>query len=407
METLAIGLWGCFFGMTVLILGGAALAYSRSLHRIALNAAMSGVASALFVVAFLDSLPIADDASLARLLAHLATAVSCMLAYQLLALLGILRSGERQQRTMLLLGTFGLIILGAGWALDPTPSLRLSIVMACLLAFAGLLFCVRSAVRGIRLGWVAVLSVFCMLAALGGLGWIATHRSETLWPIHVASSVAATLYLMTMAYVLWARYAYLIELKEVMAHGPGYDPVTRMRSHEETGQLVGAVFKSFRDKPEPMGVIVLTIANLYALEKLHGAAAVNSALFVCAGRLRRVVPAQVEMGRLGHDGFLLIMRNCHESGRLIRLARSVESRLRKSVTLNTSLKSNRFEADSTVWVAEIGVGVLRLNNPAVRGASAISMARGMSRTAVSYESRVAWFDHASAEIVELPTLASV
>ncbi len=198
-----------------------------------------------------------------------------------------------------------------------------------------------------------------------------------------------------MSYVLWARYSYLIELQEVMAYGPAYDPVTRMRSHEETGQLVGQVFKSFRDQPEPMGVIVLTIANLYALEKLHGTAAVNSALFVCAGRLTRLVPASVEMGRLGQDGFLLMMRNCHDSGRLIRLARSIESRLRKSVTLNT-----------TVWVAEIGVGVLRLNNPAVRGASAISMARGMSRTAISYESRVAWFDHASAEIVELPVLAS-
>lgn len=392
--------------MTLLLLGGAALAYFQSLHRIALNAAMSGVASALFVLAFLDILPMADDATLARLLAHLATTVSCMLAYQLLALLGMLRSRQKRQRTILLLVALCLLILGAGWVLDPRQSLTLSLLMACLLAFAGLLFCVRSAVRGIRLGWVAALSVLCMLAALSGLGWLATHRLNTMWTIHVASSIAAIMYLVTMAYVLWARYAYLIELRDVMAHGPAYDPVTRMRSHEETGQLVGAVFKSFRDKPEPIGVIVLTIANLYALEKLHGAAAVNSALFVCAGRLRRLVPAQVEMGRLGQDGFLLIMRNCHDSGRLIRLARSVGFRLRKSVILNTSLQASRFEADSTVWVAEIGVGVLRLNNPAVRGASAISMTRGMSRTAVSYESRVAWFDHASAEIVELPVLAT-
>ncbi len=405
MEKLAIGFWGCFFGMTAVILAGAALAYSRSLHRIALNAAMSGMASAFFVLAFLDAMPIENDDTLARFLAHLATAVSCMLAYQLLALLGILRTPERQQKTMLALGALAVVVIGAGWTLGPLQSLQLSIVMACILAATGLLVCLRSAARGVRLGWVAVISVFCMLAALGGLGWIALNREHALWPVHAVSAVAATIYLMTMAYVLWARYSYLIELQQVMAHGPAYDPVTRMRSHEETGQLVGAVFRSFRDKPEPMGVIVLTIANLYALEKLHGAAAVNIALFVCAGRLRRLVPAQVEMGRLGHDGFLLIMRNCHESGRLIRLARSVESRLRKSVTLNTSLDANRFEADSTVWVAEIGVGVLRLNNPAVRGASAISMARGMSRTAVSYESRVAWFDHASAEIVELPVIA--
>ena len=62
MEKLAIGFWGCFFGMTVLILAGAALAYSRSLHRIALNASMSGIASAFFVLAFLDALPAGSSA---------------------------------------------------------------------------------------------------------------------------------------------------------------------------------------------------------------------------------------------------------------------------------------------------------------------------------------------------------
>ena len=30
-------------------------------------------------------------------------------------------------------------------------------------------------------------------------------------------------------------------------------------------------------------------------------------LFVCAGRLRRCVPRSVEMGRLGEDGFLLLV----------------------------------------------------------------------------------------------------
>lgn len=50
-------------------------------------------------------------------------------------------------------------------------------------------------------------------------------------------------------------------------------------------------------------MIVVSIANLYVLEKLYGLAAMNHALFVCAGRLRRSVPAHVEMGRLGKDGF--------------------------------------------------------------------------------------------------------
>ncbi|MFC6280755.1 MULTISPECIES: diguanylate cyclase domain-containing protein [Polaromonas] len=407
MEKLAIGLWGCFFGTTALILAGAGLAFVRSLHRISLNAALTGLASAFFVLAFLGALPISNADALARFLAHLATTVSGMLAYQLLALLGILRSRAKQQRAMWGLGAWCACIMMAGWWLPPLQSLTLSIGMACLLGLAGLGVCLRSALRGVRLAWTAVLCVFCMLVALDGLGWIALNRQQALWSLHAVSAVAATLYLATLAYVLWARYAYLIELHEVMAHGPGYDPVTRMRSHAETGQMVGAIFKSFRNKPEePLGVMVLTIANLYALNKLHGAVAVNSALFVCAGRLRRSVPAHVDMGRLGHDGFLLIMRNCRESGRLINVARSVEARLRKSVSLGTSRDVARFESDNTVWVAEIGVGVMIVSNPAMRGSSAIAMARGMSRTAMSYASRLAWFDHSSGEIVELPVLAS-
>ena len=39
MDKLAIGLWGCFFGVVVVILTGSALAYARALRRIALNAA--------------------------------------------------------------------------------------------------------------------------------------------------------------------------------------------------------------------------------------------------------------------------------------------------------------------------------------------------------------------------------
>ncbi|MES2412921.1 MAG: GGDEF domain-containing protein [Pseudomonadota bacterium] len=392
--------------MTAFILAGAALAYFRSLHRIAINAALSGFASAFFVLAFLDVLPISDEDVLARFLAHLSILVSSMLAYQLLSLLGMLRSQKARFYAAGGLVTLAFFVILVCWLMGPFQSLQLGISAASLLAAVGVAVCVRSATRGIRLGGTALISVCCMLVALGGLGSIALNRHQPLWGVHVISAVAAMLYLMTMAYVLWVRYSYLIELQQVMAHGPSYDPVTRMRSHEETGQLVGEVFKSFRHQPEPLGLIVLTIANLYALEKLHGPAAANIALFVCAGRLRRLVPSQMEMGRLGNDGFLLIMRNCHESGRLIRVARLIESRLRKSVTLKTSLDAARFETDGTVWVAEIGVGVLRLNNPAVRGPSAIAMARGMSRTAISYESRVAWFDHTSSEIVELPVLAS-
>jgi GGDEF domain-containing protein len=383
------------------MLAGSALAYQRALRRIALNAALSAVASGFFVIAYLGWLPISDDSTLARFLAHVATLVGSLLAYLLFAVLGVLKSRGARQRTLQALGGFAFAALTAGWLLQPHQALALSISMACVLGLVALAISLRSALRGDRLAWAAVIGVCCMLVALGGLGWIALDRQAS-WLIHAVSAVAATLYLATMATVLWARYSYLIELHQVMAYGPSYDPVTRMRSHAETGQLVGAIFRSFRDQPAPLGLVVVTIANLYALEKLHGAAAVNHALFVCAGRLRRCVPAHVEMGRLGEDGFLLLMRNCGDSGRVIRLARLVVSRLSRSVVLNTSKDVSRLETDNTRWVAELGAGVMIVAHREARGSTAISMGRRMSRTAMSYGSRIAWYDYPSGEIVELP-----
>jgi GGDEF domain-containing protein len=258
--------------------------------------------------------------------------------------------------------------------------------------------------RGERLGRVMAFSVLCIFVAFVGLALIALNRGKPLLIVHVITAGAATLYLASVAFVIWMRSAYLIELHEVMAHGPGYDPVTRMRSHQETGQMVGSIFKDFRDKPSRMGVVVLTIANLYALEQLHGVAAVNNAFFVCAARLRRWVPRHIEMGRLGADGFLLIMQNCTDSKQVIDLARALETRLHRSVTLNTSRDVSQLGSGNTEWVAEIGVGVLMIVNPESRGTDAIVTARRLARTAVSYASRIAWFDHSSGETVELPVL---
>lgn len=405
MEKLAIGFWGCYFGTTALVLLGSAIAFAKSLRRISVNAATSALASAFFVIAFLGGLPISNPDVLTRFLAQVAAIVSVVLSYLLLAMLGTFKQSQLHRRIAPALLGLCMLVIGIGWLLDSEGALALSMACACFLGLGALAVCIRSAFRGDRLARVAVGGVFFMLVALSGLGWIALDREGVPWQVHAISAVAATLYLATMASVLWARYAYLIELHEVMAFGPSYDPVTRLRSHAETGQMVGEVFKSFRNEPAPLGVMVLTIANLYALEKLHGAVAVNHALFVTAGRLRRAVPAHVEMGRLGNDGFLIIMRNCKESGRLISLARVLQAKLKKQLSLNTSRDVSRLETDNTAWGAEVGFGVLIVSNTAVRGASAISMARGMSRTAMSYESRIAWFDRSSGEIVELPVLA--
>lgn len=404
MDKLAFGFWGCFFGITALMLAGAALAFTRSLRRISLNAALSAMASSFFVVAFLGGLPIDDEAAQARVLAHVAMLVSAFMAYLLFSIVGALRRSRTRRSIQMALALMVVGGVAIGWQLPANQSLALGLGMACLLGTVALGAALRSVYRRERLAWIAVAGVFFMLVAIAGLGWIALARGQVPWQVHAVSALAGTAYVVAMSVALWARYAYLIELHQVMALGPSYDPVTRMRSLTETGQMLGDIFRQDRLPGTGVGVLVVTIGNLYALERLHGMAAVNHALFVCAGRLRRALSAHVEPGRLSADGFLLVMRHCRDSGQLIRLAHRVAARLSKSVALNTSLDASRRESEQTRWQADIGIGVLLVSDPAARASTVLAKAKAMSRTAMTYASRVAWFDQASGEAVELPVL---
>lgn len=314
MDKLAFGFWGCYFGLTVLMLAVSAVTFARSLHRISLNAALSASASAFFALAFLGGLPISNEDTLARFLAHVALVVSAFLAYLLFMIVGAMRRRKAQLRIAgaLLALAFGSAAIG--WFLTPWQSLALGVGVACSLAAFALAVALHNALRGDRLGWTAVAGVFSLLVAMAGMSWIALDRANVPWQVHAVSAIAGTAYVAAMASALWTRYSYLIELRQVMVYGPGYDPVTRMRSHTETGQMIGDAFRHYRSEPASMGVIVVSISNLYVLEKLHGTAAVNHALFVCAGRLRRTVPLRFEIGRLATDGFVVLQRNCQDSG---------------------------------------------------------------------------------------------
>jgi GGDEF domain-containing protein len=172
-----------------------------------------------------------------------------------------------------------------------------------------------------------------------------------------------------------------------------------MRSHRETGQLVGDMFFGRDTAGTPVGVIAVTIANLRALENLHGRAAFNHALFICAGRLRRHVPAGVEMGRLGEDGFLLLLRDAGDTRRMVELARLVRERLSRTLVLSTNRAPANLETRRTEWVAEVGIGVLTADAQ-LRPSQAVAAARGLSLTAWSYPSRLAWLAPGG-EITEL------
>lgn len=404
MDALAAGFWGAFFGTATLMLVLSLAAYARSHRRVALMAGLSALVSAAFVIAYLGFLPLAP-ATEARVLAHVAMVAGTTLALMLLAMLGLLRQRARARRAVGGLGAFALVVVAVGWLLRPEQALGLSSLAAVGMGVAMLVVALRSALRGDRLAWGSVTGVGCMLVALSGLSWIALSRT-TPWPIHAVSAVAAMAYLSVMATALWARYSYLLELAEVMAHGPSYDPVTRMRSHSETGQMVGDFF--FRREgtaSRPVGVIAICIANLYALENLHGRAAFNHALFVCAGRLRRCVPANVEMGRLGEDGFLLLLPNPPDLQRVQQVARLLRERLSRPVALSTSREPAGLEAAATLWAAELGIGVLNTSTQ-VRPAQAVATARAMARTAWSYGSRLAVYDAEQGQIAELPLEAA-
>jgi GGDEF domain-containing protein len=399
MDNLAAGFWGAFFCMATLMLVMSLAAYLRLHKRVALMAGLTSLFSAGFVVAYLGWLPIEGDLE-ARVLAHVAVGTAVSLALMLMSTLGMLRQRQVGRRAVLLLVGSGGVVLVVGWTLPPTPSLALSSLAAFAVGAAMLVIAVRRAALGDRGGWTAVGGIFFMLVAIASLSAIALSRT-TWWPMHAVAAVAGIAYLAVIGTVLWARYSYLLELSEVMAHGPSYDPVTRMRSHSETGQMVGDVFFKREGGARPVGVVAVCIANLYALENLHGRAAFNHALFVCAGRLRRAVPENVEMGRLGDDGFLLLLRNAKDLSSMVQIARVIRERLSRPVALSTTREAASLEAASTSWVAEIGIGVL-VTNTQVRPSQAVATARAMARTAWSYGSRLAFYDQEAGQIAELP-----
>lgn len=399
MDPLAAGFWGAYFGTAGLMFAIALAAWVRSRRRVALILALSAVVASAYVVAHLGWLPLAG-APEARLLAQVTVLAAVILAPMLLSLLGIVRQRRAGLRVGAALGGLAFVILALGWLLEPAQALALAwggtFVLVLLLAVLAL----RSARQGSAVARTAALSLTVLLVAVGGLSWIGMNHNAA-WPVHAVSALAATCFLALIALAAWKRYSYLLELSEVMAHGPSYDPVTRMRSHSETGQLVGEIFFHRNAESRPIGVIAVCVANLYALENLHGRAAFNHALFVCAGRLRRSVPQTMETGRLGEDGFLLLTRNMNDIRALGPLARQLRDRLARPVSLSVSRDPARIDAAGTVWEAEVGIGVL-VTSTQVSPSHAVSTARAMSRTAWSYPSRVAFFDRHLDRIAELP-----
>lgn len=391
MDPVAVGWWGAFFGVAVLLGAGSLLPLANGLPRVAVITLVGPLLSSAYVLACLGWLPGSRGAHL-RVLAG-TTFVSCILMSALMLLM--MRTPARIWRTWRLAAWVTALTLLASWALAPWPAVQLATGYAVVYS-AGILVLLfsRSGLRDDRLIWLAIGGVTCILVALVA-AWQVWSGAAAPWGVHAAASTAFIGYLACMAGAVWSRYSSLAELRQVLAHGPGYDPVTRMRSHADAGQLLGSVFGG----QHPVGVLVITIANLAALESLHGRTAHNSALFVLAGRLRRTVPGGVQMGRLGPDGFLVLVRRPESTAYLNDLAAALRDRLVRPVNLSTGEQPPEVHVGLREWQAQAGIGVL-LAPPGMRAALAVATARSMSRTALTYASRIAGLCSESSRIVE-------
>jgi GGDEF domain-containing protein len=401
LDPVAIGCWGGFFGAVSLALAAALLAFTRSARRVALTGSLAAALSAAYVLIYLGWVPVDDPATLMRLQAHAAAVCAGILGLLLFRLLGLLRPAGRARRTVSTIVALMLVAVGAGWLLSPEGALALGTLAEVLMITPAFTGAVRTALRGGRPGWLAVAGVGCMSIAVAGLTWFAFRPEAMPWPLHAATAAAAMGYLSCMTAAMWVRYAYLIDVREVMVHGPSFDPVTRMRSHVETDAMVTEAFARSAREGLPVGVLVVSIGNLQALEQLHGRAAYNHGLFICASRLRRVAPPGVELGRLREDAFLLVMRRPPGPDPLVDLGHQVVRRLMRGVALGTSQDIAALETSRTEWVADVGVGVL-IAKPSMKPGTAVAGARAMSRTAWSYATRAAWYDEQARQIAELP-----
>jgi GGDEF domain-containing protein len=401
MHIVAVGVWGAFFGTVVLMLAGALVAFAKSHHRVALSAALTSLLSGLFVVSYLGWLSVPDTELEARLLAHVGVFSAVLLGLMLLTELGLLREPAMASRVRRAMLAVAVLTLGAGWLVSATQALALSSLVAFGIGLAGLLVAIRSGRHGDRLAWLAVSGVAFMLVAIAGLSWIALDRQGVPWLVHPVSALAGMAYLTCVEAMLWRRYSYLIELREVLAQGPRYDPVTRMQSSAAIGHMVSHAFMHQQQNPaRPVGLVAIVIGNLPALEKLHGRIALNHALFVCGARLRRCAPADVEMARLFDDGFLLVARDAGDRRRMVQLSRVLADRLSQPVALSTSAMASDLETSRARWVPQVGVGVL-VATANENSSVVLSRVSEMARTALDYASRVGCHDEASGHIREL------
>jgi GGDEF domain-containing protein len=398
MESVAVAFWGAFFGCAAVAFAAALLAFTRSARRVALVGSLAAMLSALYTLVFLGWVPVDSRELLHRLQALIAIASGAGLAIALFLLLGTFRRPESIARASRVIAMLAVMGFALAWLAPAQDALGLASVVVAAVTAVALVAAAASARSGESAGWLTLAALLCASVSMAVLNWYAFRPDRTAWPMHAIAAVCGIAYLLCVAVAMWTRYAYLIEVSKVMTHGPNFDPVTRMPSYE-AGQPMHEL--AHANPNEALAMLAVSISNMKMLEELHGRAAYNHALFLCATRLRRMALPGAELVRLREDGFLLVFRHAADPQVLVGYARSLMQRLSRPVILGTSRDIQQLEESGAIWIANVGIGVLMESTNAPLEVSAAG-ARAMSRTAWSYPSRMAWFDEAAGTIAELP-----
>ncbi len=397
MSAISIAFWGAFFGSAALAGSAAILAFSRAAPRVARTGLLAVLLSSAYATVFLGWVPSLSGAGLLRLQAVVAIAAASVLCLLLFTLLGTFRTQHAAVRArwavIVLAATAIAAMAGAG----ARSGLQLAVGLAFVLAGSAFVASVRSARRGERAGWLTLVALPCLFIGMAGLDWYALYPANTPWQVHAVSALAGMGYILCVGSAMWSRYAYLIEVRNIAMHGPNFDPISRMPSYENASALKEA----FGETPgRDYGVVVVSISNLSLVEQLHGRAAYNHALFVCASRLRKLGFAGVDLFRLPEDSFVLLTHNPTDPQHLVDQARSTLSRLARPITLHTSHGPDQ-EIAGERWEASLGIGIVM--DPSDCSLDiVITGGRAISRTAWSYGSRMAWYDDAVDSVCELP-----
>ena len=398
MNPISVGFWGAFFGCAALAVIVCGLAFARSARRVAIRGGATAVLSAAYALAFLGWVPGVEGDALQRLRALTAVISAAVLAMLLFLLLGTFRRAAWKTAGPRLVAVLAVFAFGICSALPALHALRFAVAAAALAAAGALLSAVLSARRGERVGLLALAALPCVSLSMAGLDWYVFHPEGTPWQLLAASAVAGIGYLLCIATAMWTRYAYLIEVRKVMTHGSNYDPLSGMPLYA-VGAPATDVFPGAAARP--LGLVAISIANLKMLEDLHGRAAYNHAIFVCATRLRSLDFAGTELGRLADEGFLIVTRRPESGQQLIGQARQALKRLSRPVLLGTSRKAETFEEGEALWEPVLGIGVL-LEAAEVPPELAIAGARDISRSAWAFSSCMGWYDEQEAAIAQIP-----